>query len=116
VALPEITGETFAAEVLAAAQPVLVDFWGPRCQPCIALMPAVEALANANAGRLKVVKVNANARPNWELCRQHGVMGLPAYLFFQGGQEWRRITGPNVTKEALAQSIDELLADTKEAS
>jgi thioredoxin 1 len=116
VALPEITGETFAAEVLAADQPVLVDFWGPRCQPCIALMPAVEALANEHAGRLKVVKVNANARPNWELCRQHSVMGLPAYLFFQNGQEWGRITGPNITKETLAQSIHELLAGAQEAS
>jgi thioredoxin 1 len=115
VALLEITGESFADEVLHAAQPVLVDFWGPRCQPCLALMPAVEALAAEHSGRLKVVKVNANARPNWELCRQHGVMGLPAYLFFQGGHEWRRITGPNVTKEALAQSIHELLADTQEA-
>ena len=114
--MPEITGETFAAEVLAAGQPVLVDFWGPRCQPCLALMPAVEALAEAHNGRLKVVKVNANARPNWELCRQHGVMGLPAYLFFHGGQEWRRITGPDVTKEKLAQSIEELLAGTQEAS
>jgi thioredoxin 1 len=117
VALTEITGESFAAEVLQAGQPVLVDFWGPRCQPCLALMPAVEALAGEHAGRLKVVKVNANARPNWELCRQYGVMGLPAYLFFQDGQEWRRITGPNVTKESLAQSIRELLAGlTQEAS
>jgi thioredoxin 1 len=116
VALPEITGDVFAAEVLEADRPVLVDFWGPRCQPCIALMPAVEALAAEHAELLKVVKVNANARPNWELCRQHGVMGLPAYLFFQNGQEWRRITGPNVTKETLAQSINELLAGAQEAT
>jgi len=117
MALPEITGETFAAEVLQAGRPVLVDFWGPRCQPCLALMPAVEALAEQHTGRLKVVKVNANARPNWELCRQQGVMGLPAYLFFRGGQEWRRITGPDVTQESLARSIEELLARlTQEAA
>jgi thioredoxin 1 len=114
--LPEVTGETFQQEVLQADRPVLVDFWGPRCQPCIALMPAVERLAEENAGRLKVVKVNANARPNWELCREHGVMGLPAYLFFAGGQERRRISGPNITAETLADAIHELLNGAQETT
>lgn len=114
--LPEITGETFEQEVLQAEQPVLVDFWGPRCQPCLMLMPAVEGLAQEHAGRLKVVKVNANARPNWELCRQYGVMGLPAYLFFNQGQEWRRVTGPNTTRDSLAESIQELLNGGQETT
>ena len=109
MALPEITGETFAAEVLQAGRPVLVDFWGPRCQPCLALMPAVEALAEQHTGRLKVVKVNANARPNWELCRQQGVMGLPAYLFFQNGKQVRRLSGAEVTRQTIADSITELM-------
>ncbi len=101
MALTEVTGVTFAQEVLESDRPVLVDFWGPRCQPCLALMPAVEALAAEYAASLKVVKVNANARPNWELCHAHGVMGLPAYLFFSQGRETRRITGADATRDAL---------------
>lgn len=110
--LTEVTGANFSAEVLNAAEPVLVDFWGPRCQPCIALMPAVEALAQEHAGKLKVVKVNANARDNWQLCREQSVMGLPAYLIFREGKEVKRIAGAEVTRETLANAIDELLKET----
>lgn len=109
MALAEITSEEFPVEVLESDVPVLVDFWGPRCRPCIALMPAVEALAEQHAGRLKVVKVNANARANWPVCREHNVMGLPAYLFFANGREVKRVAGSDVTRETLAQAIDEVL-------
>ena len=109
MALAEIMGETFTDEVLQADKPVLVDFWGPRCQPCLALMPAVEALAEEHADHLKVVKVNASIRPNWRLCGDHKVVGLPAYLFFQDGEEVRRVTGNGITRETLAQAIDEVV-------
>jgi thioredoxin 1 len=108
MALPEVNSATFADEVIGSDKPVLVDFWGPRCQPCIALMPTVEALAQQNAERLKVVKVNANARENWELCRTQSVMGLPAYLFFREGQEVKRISGATVTRETLIEALEEL--------
>lgn len=39
-----VTTETFEAEVIQSGQPVLVDFWGPRCAPCLALMPLVEEM------------------------------------------------------------------------
>ena len=38
---------------------VLIDFWGPRCVPCLALMPAVEKLEEEYGGRFTLVKVNA---------------------------------------------------------
>lgn len=109
MALPEVTTATFEQEVLAADRPVLVDFWGPRCQPCIALMPAVEALATEYASALKVVKVNANSRDNWQLCREQKVMGLPAYLFFRDGKEVKRVAGNEVTRQVLAESVQELV-------
>jgi thioredoxin 1 len=108
MALPEVNTASFDEQVLQAEKPVLVDFWGPRCQPCIALMPTVEALARENAERLKVVKVNANARENWELCRTQSVMGLPAYLIFREGKEVNRLAGANVTRETLVEAIEGL--------
>ncbi len=109
MALLDVTGDTFEAEVLQAQKPVMVDFWGPRCQPCLALMPAVEALAKQYADLLKVVKVNANTRLNWRLCRDYKVVGLPAYLFFENGQEVSRVSGNNVTQETLVEAIELLL-------
>ena len=56
----------------------MVDFWGPQCRPCLALMPAVEHLEKEYAGKIKVAKVNA--AENRMLCAKLRVIGLPAYL------------------------------------
>jgi thioredoxin len=85
----DATPETF--ESLVAEGSVLVDFWGPRCQPCLALMPAVEALEQHYDGRLKLVKVNAP--DNRQVCRDLRVMGLPTYLLYRNGAEVERLTG-----------------------
>ena len=41
----EATVETYHG--LTAAGSVLVDFWGPRCQPCLAMMPTIAQLEEA---------------------------------------------------------------------
>jgi thioredoxin 1 len=85
----EATVDDFHAHVSDGS--VLVDFWGPRCQPCLALMPAVEALEERHAGRLKLIKVNASQ--NRAICRELSVFGLPTYILFQDGREVERLTG-----------------------
>jgi thioredoxin 1 len=101
----EATRETFPS--LVGEGNVLVDFWGPRCQPCLALMPAVEALEESYGGRLKLVKVNAPE--NREVCRELKVFGLPTYVLYRDGAEVERLTG-NPSKadiEAAVQSLVE---------
>ena len=56
----DVTDATFDAEVLQSEIPVLIDFWGPNCAPCVAIAPHVAALAEELAGRLKVVKMNVH--------------------------------------------------------
>jgi len=111
--LLEVTGDNFEDEVLNADRPVLVDFWGPRCQPCIALMPAVEALAEQYEEQIKVVKVNASIRPNWRLSGELKVLGLPAYLFFENGREIKRITGDGLTAASLNDAVKQLIASSQ---
>ena len=70
---------------------VLVDFWGPRCQPCIAQMPLVAQLEEDSRGAVRVVKVNsAEAR---DVCRELKVFGLPTYVLMRDGVELERLTG-----------------------
>ena len=56
----ELTKENFDAEVKESALPVLVDFWGPKCGPCMALLPGVEEMAKEYDGRVKFCSVDVS--------------------------------------------------------
>lgn len=89
--LLEVSKDNFAAEVEQNSLPVLLDFWGPRCGPCLALMPAVEELAATHAQTMKFCKVNT--AENRRLAIELKVMSLPSFLFFKGGKEVARLQG-----------------------
>lgn len=106
MALAEATKENFRDLVAEGA--VLVDVWGPECQPCFALMPHVEALAGERDD-LTVVKLEApKAR---RLCMELRVMGLPAFLLFRDGEEIGRIAGGDITPDRLRSWVDDTLSE-----
>ena len=74
----------FAQEVLESKVPVLVDFWAPWCGPCRMLSPVVDEVAEENAGRAKVVKVNIDEEP--DLAQRFGVMSIPTLLLIKDGK------------------------------
>ena len=105
MAMMEATVDTFAD--LSDAGEVLVDIWGPQCQPCLALMPAVEALAETYGDRVRFLTVNAP--DNRAVCRDLRVAGLPAYLTMRDGVEVERLTSNGTTPEQIEQAIIRLL-------
>lgn len=82
--LLELTKETFDQEVKESSLPVLVDFWGPKCVPCMGLMPVVEELAPKYAGKVKFCKVNT--AENRRLAIALRVMSLPTFQFYKNGE------------------------------
>ena len=86
-ALPEITSEDFVAEVLASKQPVLVEFWTPWSRPCQVLDSLLQKLATDCAGRIKVVKVNAD--DCLDLSLVYDIQSVPTLLcFVEGNPRW----------------------------
>ena len=99
----DATVETFGD--LTSEGSVLVDFWGPRCQPCLAMMPTIAKLEEEAAGAVRVVKVSAPE--NRQICRDLRVFGLPTYVLMRDGIELERLTG-DVTKEQVEQAFETL--------
>ena len=87
----EVTDSNFEQEVLKSEKPVLIDFWAEWCGPCRAIAPTVEALAEQQAGNLRVGKMNVDFNQN--VPSRYGVRGIPTLIVFKGGQEVERIVG-----------------------
>ena len=101
----DVTIDTYPE--LAAKGEVLLDIWGPECQPCLALMPAVEELGGRYKGRVRLLKLNAPE--NRKLCRDLRVAGLPAYITLRDGVEVERLTGNGTTIKDIEAAVGRLL-------
>ncbi|MDR1194169.1 MAG: thioredoxin [Peptococcaceae bacterium] len=104
----ELTKENFEDEVLKAPGLVCVDFWGQKCEPCIALLPEVEAFAQRNAASAKFCKLDTTG--NRRLAISQKVLGLPTFIFYRDGEQVGVMTKDEISIEALQTRLDELRA------
>ena len=77
-----LTDANWDKEVMGSATPVLVDFWAEWCQPCKALLPIIEAMAEKYDGKLRVGKLNVEE--NFDIPARYAVNGLPTLLLIKG--------------------------------
>ncbi len=104
--LVHLQDATFDQEVLKADVPVLVDFWAPWCAPCRAIAPAVEEIADAYKGRIKVGKMNVD--DHTRVASQYQITAIPTLLLFKNGQVVQQIIGA-VPKHRLVQAVEAAL-------
>ena len=87
----EFTDGNFDAEVIKSGVPTLVDFTAVWCQPCKAIFPVVEALANQYVGRVKVGKLDIDG--NKKIAAQFDVRSIPKLLLFKNGKVVAELNG-----------------------
>jgi thioredoxin 1 len=104
--LTEVTDNNFAAEVLEATQPVLVDFWAPWCGPCRIIAPHLEEL-DSERDDMTVVKMNVDENP--QTAAKYGIMSIPTLILFKNGDVAHQVIGA-LPKARLQQELEPALA------
>jgi len=98
----EINEPDFEEEVLKRKQPILVAFSAAWSRPCQILDSVLVEVAAACAGRVKVVKINADNNPDLSLVL--GIQSIPTLLYFADGSLCAKIVG-TASKEAILSKI-----------
>ena len=98
----EIGEANFESEVLRWKQPVLVAFSAAWSRPCQILDSVLEEVAATCAGRVKIVKINADNNPDLSLV--WNIQSIPTLLYFVDGNLRARIVG-TASKEAILSKL-----------
>ncbi|MFF3697508.1 thioredoxin [Streptomyces sp. NPDC002221] len=102
----EVTDETFAEEVRGSSLPVLVEFTADWCGPCRQLAPVLGALAEEEAGRLKIVVLDVDRNP--ETTTRYGILSAPTLVVFVDGEPVKSMVGSR-PKRRLQQELADVI-------
>lgn len=107
--ISDASDDDFAVVVEQAPVPVLLDLWATWCGPCRMVSPALERLAHAYAGRVKLVKVDVDRAPG--LSRRFEVRAVPTLMVLDRGRVVARHAGA-APEPTLRRWVDDALTAT----
>lgn len=99
------TDKNFQDEVLKGRGLVMVDFFATWCGPCKMMAPAVDRLAKAYEGKVKIGKLDVDENP--EVAGKFEIQSIPTTIFFKNGEMVDKLVGFQ-SEESLKKKIDSL--------
>ncbi|WP_369233166.1 thioredoxin family protein [Streptomyces sp. R21] len=100
----EVSDGDFEAEVIGAELPVLVEFTADWCPPCRQMGPVLRDLAFEEGDRIKVVQLDVDTNPETTLA--YGVLSMPTFMVFRGGEPVRSMVGARSKRRLLEELAD----------
>ncbi|MEV5440325.1 thioredoxin domain-containing protein [Streptomyces sp. NPDC052682] len=104
--MTDVTDADFAAQVLGAGLPVLVEFTADWCPPCRQMGPVLKALAAEEGERLKVVQLNVDHNPR--TTNAYKVLSMPTFMVFRDGEPVKSMVGARPKRRLLEELSDVL--------
>lgn len=77
----------------------LLDMFAIWCGPCRIMNPVLEELEKELAGKIEIVKINVDEKP--EEASKYGVMSIPTYIVLKDNKEIGRKIGVTAKAELL---------------
>ncbi|MBV8820005.1 MAG: thiol reductase thioredoxin [Acidobacteriaceae bacterium] len=105
--LRSVNEADFESQVLQSKNPVLVAFSAQWSKPCDVIDPVLMEVAETCAGKIEVVKVNADDNP--DLSMSFAVQHIPMLLYFEAGKLRGHLVG-TASKEAILAKLHSLAA------
>lgn len=102
----ELSDANFQSTLQNAKVPVLIDFSAGWCQPCKALAPTIDKVADEYKSKMEVYKIDIDAAQ--DTAASLGIMSVPTCIFFRDGKEVDRFTG-NVDLRTVKGHVDRVL-------
>ena len=104
----EIAEKDYETEVVAAALPVVLDFYATDSKACETLGPRFAAVAEKFAGKVRFLKVLRAA--NAQLAGKLGVTASPTLVFLAGGKEkGERLSGEDIKRTDIKARVEAML-------
>ena len=103
-AVASVSDESFDDELSQTEEPaILLDFTADWCEPCKAMEPAIDHIAEEYAGRLRVFRVDFDDCPY--VADRFQVMSLPTLILLKDGEPVQRVRGAQ-NRRAITDMLD----------
>jgi len=102
----DVTDGNFQSVVLGSKKVFVLDFFSEWCAPCKAMTPVFNGLAGEFGESVDFGKIDISVNPQTPGAR--GVMSVPTFAIFKGGEEVKRFSGIT-PKEKFKSEIEKFI-------
>lgn len=98
-----LNDDRFENFIQTADKPVIIEFWAPRCVPCMKMKPIFEQSARELKEEYLFVSVNFDEGP--EIVEKYGISSIPAFKVIKHGVVIGTFTG-YMSKDIFSEHVD----------